>query len=523
MAPGSRIIRLTDAVWQRDPALRAALDGGLLMDFLRTRRWFAGKSAAQTAVFLAHDDGTMQPHWLIGWTELQQPGVEPQDYLLPLGLTWIDEAGGRLAALQADALATVVLNGRTGLVHDAFADDRFCRNLVKMIVRGAKVQLSGGWLKCAVTGAFADLVHECPEQWSLRRLDANSSNTLIAVGDRLLLKIYRRLQPGLHPELEIGRFLTDVAAFPHAAPLIGALEYENEEEGAVTTLALLQGFVPHQEDGWNYTQDVLKRLLADSRQPQAGADGHAPYLRFARTLGRRTGELHRALAQAAGDPAFDPEPMTATDWSGWRRQIRREAEAALDRLESVWRQFPPPARSLAKRVLKSRAGLMAQLDQLGLETGSAMKIRTHGDLHLGQVLVAGDEVILIDFEGEPARPLAERREKHLPLRDVAGMLRSFSYAAHAALHPLVETPALACFAANWEQQAGAAFLAGYAETADPGNAAHAIETQSLLKLCLLEKACYELRYELDNRPDWIAIPLGGLRKLLSLSLKDEWQ
>lgn len=496
--PVADIIRLTDAVWQCDPGLRAALDRGLLLDFLRTRRWFASKGEAQTVIFMAHDEGSIQPHWLLGWAEVFQPGQQSQDYLLPLTLTWNDEADEQWTPLPADVVTTVELNGRRGWLHDAFADDRFCRNLLKMIVCGAKAPLSSGWLKCAVSRTMADLMYDHPEQWPIRRPDSDSSNTLMVIGERLLLKIYRRLQSGQHPELDMGRFLTEVATFPHAAPLIGALEYENEEEGTVTALAVVQGFIPDQIDGWRYVQEMLQQ-----RRINRG---------FALTLGRRVGELHQALAQTTGDPAFDPEPATPADWLVWLNRIRGELATTLDRLESIWRSYQEPARSLAERLLQNRPALMTQLENLEWATGWVMKTRIHGDLHLGQILVSGEAVTIIDFEGEPLRTLAARRDKQLPLRDVAGMLRSFNYAAQTALRSQPDDPEFTQFITDWERQTGAAFLTGYAETADPDSA----QNPMLLKWCLLEKAGYELRYELDNRPDWIAIPLGGLCELFLL-------
>ena len=353
----------------------------------------------------------------------------------------------------------------------------------------------------------ADLIYERLEQWPIRRLDFDSSNTLMVIGERLLLKIYRRLQSGRHPELDMGRFLTEVAAFPHAAPLIGTLEYENEEEGTVTVLAVVQGFIAHQIDGWRYVQEMLQQRRMDHR--------------FALMLGRRIGELHQALAQTTGDPAFDPESMTATDLSAWLSLIQGELATTLDRLRSAWRQLPESAQSLADRLLKSRPALMAQLEKPESITGCVVKTRIHGDLHLGQVLIAGGEVVIIDFEGEPARNLDRRCDKQLPLRDVAGMLRSFNYAAQTARSSRSDDAAFANFIANWEQHACTDFLAGYAETVDSTHAADSTQNRVLLKWCLLEKACYELHYELDNRPDWIAIPMRGLCELLSLPLKDE--
>ncbi|HCB14867.1 MAG TPA: alpha-amylase, partial [Gammaproteobacteria bacterium] len=357
-------------------------------------------------------------------------------------------------------------------------------------------------------------------------------------------------------ELEMGRFLTDVAAFGNAAPLAGALEYENEEDGTVIALAILQGFVANQGDAWTYTLDYLKRFFDDRLSQQTepavleadeSSSPHAVFLLFATTLGRRTGELHRALAQTTGNPAFDPEPITVADMTRWLDQIRDEVEMTLERLKQAKNRLPEPVQALAEQVLEAqiglpRAGRYASLAAQVLEvrgaaaarsvqveamTPHAMKTRYHGDYHLGQVLVAKDDVIIIDFEGEPARSLEERRGKHSPLRDVVGMLRSFNYAAHAALRQATADGAsnqeeLIPHAHDWEQQTRMAFLAGYTETAgdSPGYPADPDQVRVLLELFALEKACYELRYELDNRPDWVEIPLGGLCELLSFETKD---
>ncbi|MCB1919414.1 MAG: alpha-amylase, partial [Candidatus Competibacteraceae bacterium] len=384
----------------------------------------------------------------------------------------------------------------------------------------------------------------------------DSSNTTIAIGNRMLLKGYRRLQPGISPELEMGRFLTDVAAFGNAAPLAGALEYEDEENGTVIALAILQGFVANQGDAWTYTLDYLKRFFDDCLSQQTepavpetdeSPSPHAVFLLFATTLGRRTGELHRALAQTTGNPAFDPEPITAADMTHWLDQIREEVEMTFERLRQALDRLPEAVRDLANQVLDAQIGLpragryaslaaqvleargaaAARSAQVEAMTPHAMKTRYHGDYHLGQVLVAKDDVIIIDFEGEPARSLEERRGKHSPLRDVVGMLRSFNYAAHAALRQVTADGAsdretLLSHAHEWEQQTRTAFLAGYTEAAgdSPGYPADPDQVRVLLELFALEKACYELRYELDNRPAWVEIPLGGLCELLSFESKD---
>ncbi|HRD49092.1 MAG: maltose alpha-D-glucosyltransferase [Candidatus Competibacter sp.] len=503
--------------------LREKLVRDVLPDFLPTQRWFAGKGdRIERVEFNPYAVWAEQTEWVLARIRVwlaDRP--EPQDYGSPLALAWEDDGEEKLRSLWPYALARVRARAKMGLLYDAFANEIFGQSLVKMIACNAHISLGSGGLRFSATRAFASLAGENPERLPIQRLARDSSNTTLNIGDRMLLKGYRRLQPGINPELEMGRFLTDVVGFPQAAPLAGSLEYE-DQDGTLTTLALLQGFVANQGDAWSYTQDYLKRFLDDCRQPpeEAQATGemlHAPYLLFAATLGRRTGELHQALAQVTGDPAFDPEPITAADMTDWLDQIREEVKTTFERLEQFRHRLPEPTRSLAERALESWGTAAARAAPGAARTPQAMKTRYHGDYHLGQVLVAKDDVIIIDFEGEPTRPLAARRGKHSPLRDVVGMLRSFNYAAHAALRQATtdgtrDQVVLLPQVSVWEQQTRAAFLDGYAQAAGdgPGYPTDPDQIQMLLELFTLEKACYELRYELDNRPDWVAIPLGGL-------------
>ena len=522
----------------------------VLPEYLPSQRWFAGKSGQIEKVeFEKYDVWPDRNEWLLARIRVWLVGrPEPQDYGLPLALAWEDDGDGdeRLRPLWPYTLAKVRVRARMGLLYGAFADERFCQHLVGMIARGARVPLGQGWLQFSSTRAFAELAGETPETLPAKRLALDSSNTTLAIGDRLLMKAYRRLQSGINPELEMGRFLTEIE-FPNIAPLAGALEYE-DGTGDSTTLVLLQGFVPNQGDAWSFTLDYLKRFLTDCfEQPDAvrdaGEDVHAVYLLFANTLGRRTGELHRALAQATGNPAFDPEPITVIDMAKWLDHIRQDAQTTVERMRQALDRLPEQTRSLAEQVLATeigvpRAGRYASLAMQVLEsrgtaatraaqiealTPHAMKTRYHGDYHLGQVLVAKDDVIIIDFEGEPSRSLAERRAKHSPLRDVVGMMRSFNYAAHAALRSATadgiwDRAVLIPHMIDWEQKSRTAFLDGYVAAAgdSPGYPADPDQVRVLIELFTLEKACYELRYELDNRPDWVEIPLGGLRELLSL-------
>jgi maltose alpha-D-glucosyltransferase/alpha-amylase len=472
--------------------------------------------------------------WMVGWSESQQ-------YALPLALAWEEDGEEKLRPLWPYALARVRIKARMGLLYGAFADERFCQRLVELMAQDAQIPLGQGWLRFSTTRAFAKLAGNTPGSLAAKRLALDSSNTAIAIGDRLLMKAYRRLQPGISPELEIARFLTE-HAFPNIAPVAAALEYE-DEVGERFALVMLQGFMENQGDAWSYTQDYLKRCLMAGLEPpqnveKEGRGVHASYLLLAAVLGQRTGELHHCLAQANADPAFKPEPMTTADVVAWLERIREEALATLAQLRQAQQRLPEPIRPLAEQVLAAEialpqsgcdATLASQIlksdDIAAIEilTPQAMKTRYHGDYHLGQVLVTKEDVIIIDFEGEPSRSLAERRAKHCPLRDVVGMLRSFNYAAHMALRQATadgirDRATLAAYLNDWEQQSRQAFLESYVAAVgdSPAYPTDPDQVQMLMELFTLEKVCYELRYELDNRPDWVEIPLRGLQEVLGL-------
>ena len=342
------------------------------------------------------------------------------------------------------------------------------------------------------------------------------SNTTLKVGERLFLKFYRKLQPGLNPELEIGRYLTEVAHFPDIVPVAGAVEYRSED-GTTFTLALLQAFVTNQGDGWDYTVEYLVRFLEDRRT--AGPlpeDAHGAYLALIRTLATRTAELHGALAAATTDPAFAPEPIGARDLSAWKQQVVAEIDETLKLLAIQVPALPENIRSDADALLGERDLLLQRIERCASAGASGLKTRHHGDYHLGQVLLRRNDFVIVDFEGEPARPLSERRAKHSPLRDVAGMFRSFAYARNAArLRCSIESSEDCArwdgLMIRWEEETRQAFLEVY----DPIARSHGLyaslaEAQPLIELFEIEKALYELRYEMQNRPDWAGIPLRSL-------------
>jgi maltose alpha-D-glucosyltransferase/alpha-amylase len=346
-----------------------------------------------------------------------------------------------------------------------------------------------------------------------------SSNTTVRVGDQFFLKVYRKLQPGVNPELEIGRYLTEVAHFPNIVPVAGAVEY-TAKDGTVMTLALLQAFVMNQGDGWDYTVNYLVRFLEDRRTGASlPEDAHGLYLALMKTLAIRTAELHVALSRPTTDPAFTPEPITAADIETWKSHALAEADKTFEILTNALAQttaaLPPEVAAHAESLLKRRALLLRRIESSATTVPKGIKTRRHGDYHLGQVLVRRNDFILVDFEGEPGRTLPERRIKHSPLTDVAGMLRSFAYARRAAVlrgpHPGDQAGKLEPLLEKWEQETRQTFITAYDEIARASGLYESLqEMRPLLQLFEIEKALYEVRYELGNRPDWASIPLRSL-------------
>jgi maltose alpha-D-glucosyltransferase/alpha-amylase len=507
--------------------VRAQLERDLLPAFVAAQRWFAAKGETLKRVALLDyvQWGKAPSSWLITLASAELGRSAPQTYLLPLALVWEDAPEERTRAVQDAIIARVRQQGRVGVLADAFADEDFCRALAAAIGAGEDIRCAHGTIRFTRTRAFADLAgSDAAWQGQVRSTGGQSSNTVLVLGERLLLKAYRRLHAGINPELEIGRFLTETVSFSHVVPVAGAIDYV-AADGAATTLALLQGFVDNQGDAWGYTLNYVEQFLEQHRAgvvpAGAASEIHGGYLALIRTLGKRTAELHAALSQRTGNPAFDPEPIEPRDVSAWVAHAHEVAATTLDRLERQRATLDPATQPLASQLLAARTELLKRIDLSNPGPVRAFKTRLHGDYHLGQVLLAQNDFIITDFEGEPARPLAERRQKDSAFRDVAGMLRSFNYAMHQSIaHATVERPdalqSLQAPARAWEAVAKTAFLEAYRDTAlSKGLFVSWDEIRGLLELFLLEKAFHELSYEVDNRPDWVRVPLAGLLDLLS--------
>jgi len=504
--------------------VRTQLEREALPAFVQQRRWYAGKGSQVKRVTLPDTvEWTVGGRtWLVAIARIEPSEGESQAYFLPLTIAW-EQDEERWRALAPLAVAKVRQQADVGVMADALGDEAFCRAVVGAIADSLSVKTGRGKIVFTPGRIFAEAAGVSPQELKVAFPGAQSSNTVVSLGDRLFLKAYRRLQPGVNPELEIGRFLTDVVQFANCVPVAGSVEYV-AEDGRVATLAILQGFVDNQGDGWSHTQSYLDRFLdealalTEARPPEP--DVHGGYLALVRTLGRRTAEMHAALARSIGDAAFDPERIMPGDVARWAKRAHDEAVVALDHLERGLPRLTDAAQEEARRLLSRRAVVLSRIDAHSADRSAGSKTRVHGDYHLGQVLLVQNDFVISDFEGEPARPIAERREKQSPLKDVAGMLRSFDYAMHAALlRERVERPGLRThldrLGSEWLMQARASFTAGYDAVAkEAGLASCENEAGGLLELFLLEKSLYELRYEVDNRPDWVRIPLRGLLDIL---------
>jgi trehalose synthase-fused probable maltokinase len=445
------------------------------------------------------------------------PGQAPLHLFVPLALVPTEEADA-VHVVAAPPAQGAQAGGDMRLV-EAFSVDAFVRAWIEALLRGGGEASGAGRLRAGRTERLARAGLEPGGRWAIRRGGAEQSNTSIRVGDGAILKAIRKLEEGVHPELEVGRFLTGEAGFAATPALLGWTELDGAIGAGAATLSVLQAFVPNEGDGWSWVLDRLSRVAAPGEGSTRELDEATAWLR---RLGQRTAEMHRAFGADTADPALRPEPVQAADLRGWTEAAEAMAGRALDGLAAAGTQLDPQGRDLAEALCACRAELTERLRAALGGAPAFAKTRHHGDYHLGQVLVAGGDAVIVDFEGEPLRPLAERRAKHAALRDVAGMLRSFAYAAAAATRALPERlPSAGRAAAErrlaaWEAEASQAYLDAYLDAARgaPGCPAERAEAERVVRFFMLEKALYEVAYELANRPDWVDIPLRGVLALL---------
>ena len=540
--------------WQELFSVKARAKADLeriLPGYLSGCRWFSGKAhtirSARVLEAIAVSGATM-----VTFVQVEYPDAEAQTYLLPL--TFADGPAELAGQGRRNVIARVRLQKRPGvqegLLCDATQAEELAHVLLEVIRRRRQLKGTKGTLAASSTRALRGVLVGADGPLTPRVLTGEQSNTSIIYGDRMILKLFRRLEAGTNPDLEIGRFLTEKKAFAHIPPLVGAIEYR-ERQGEPVTVAMLQGFVPNEGDAWRYTLDALEgyyeRALAQPHgalegvrhdrsplelvaqdMPQAVGELIGPYVQVAQLLGTRTGELHVALGSERTDPHFTPEPFTSHDQRSLYQSMRNQVAHVFPLLRKRLPKLPEDVREEARAVLSREAEVLQAFQSLHGRKMTALRIRCHGDYHLGQVLYTGKDFVIFDFEGEPAHSISERRLKRSPLRDVAGMLRSFHYAAHSA--PLSQAEKGGGVAATrphdrstmerwaqvWYQWISATFLKAYLAAASHSTFLPRSdeELRILVDAYLLEKAVYEVGYELNNRPDWLRIPLRGIDHLL---------
>jgi trehalose synthase-fused probable maltokinase len=503
--------------------------------FLVAQRWFGGKARQILEVEIVDaipiSGGDETSAILLVVTVKYLEGAE-ETYSIPVSLT--GQPGGEP---DERAIPKVKMgNGSVLMLEDAFSRRPLLDELLSIIQQEGEMPGEKGRLRGFRTAAFTELFASS-KPLPPRPLTGEQSNSSAIYCESLILKFFRRIENGENPDLEIGRFLTERAHLPHVPRIAGYIEYQ-VEEGTPATQAILQEFVSNQGDAWRYALKTLSAFYEGAgdfapEREDSGLEERSEFTGEAMTrllaemglLGRRTAELHLALSSENNDAAFAPERFTMEFQKSLETSFadltRRTLGLLLARMANVPEEYREKAAEIAARerdiLGRFQTGLSAPLD--------AMRVRIHGDYHLGQVLYTGCDFVIIDFEGEPARSLAERRVKQSPLQDVAGMLRSFHYAAFA---PLLAPSAnhsispkrmanMSRWAEAWSRCAANRFLGQYYETsgAAPFLPAGAQARAKLLEVYLLGKAVYELGYELNNRPAWVGIPLEGISRLLS--------
>jgi maltose alpha-D-glucosyltransferase/alpha-amylase len=529
----------------------AALHAGLpqiLPEYLLHRRWFGGKARKILSVevldvvpIVPIDDQTSRGYLVL--VQIRYESGPGDTYDIPL--VRLPDTASHAVSDPASVLKFRDENsGENIVLADALSDEQFLTCLLEATVHSASFRGTRGEAKALPTNALDALGPRSQGPLAPSLMKAEQSNTSVLYGRSLILKIFRRVEEGINPDLEIGLFLTEHTSFRNVPLLAGRIEYVSRE-GARTSLGVFQAYVPNQGDAWQFTlgslaeyyekvqsgetlsSDEIPRdsilALTDRPIPDEAKRQIGPYLQSAALLGRRTAELHLALASAQQYPAFTPHAISEAEQIAFVSSATDLLTANFNLLRRLRGDWPDHTRQAADDVLGLEDDARRRLQLFADRKLSALLTRIHGDYHLGQVLFTGSDFVIIDFEGEPARPLEERRKKRSPLQDAAGMLRSFHYAAYAPLlqqrdgQQLQNSEILGVWADYWQKWVSATFLKAYLEFSGGSQfiPQSREELALLLDAYLLDKAVYELGYELNNRPSWVGIPLEGISQLLA--------
>ena len=511
------------ATWVSLARTRGVFERDVLPTYLARTRWYPESSAREihptlTSAIPFCDIGDNRP-WLAFFEATTERG-ETTRYVLPMQIEWVRFDRERY---NPRAFAAVRQGAREGTLLDVATDQIFIALLLRNLRNSLIVEEQGARLEFRPTTRLSDRPIKTPEH--IRAVETEQSNSTALVDNDYVVKIYRKLESGINPEIEIGRFLTEVAGFANTPALLGSVELV--EGDRTSAIAIVHAFVENQGDAWTVTSAYLdrfveeQRLLAASERP-GESEEQVPYLRYMSQTGRRVAEMHVALAGSDQFPDFKPVATQPSDVQLWIEDVVARAGRVFDALKQRRDTAREADRALIDQALAQRPTLQDRLAALMPRDIGGLNIRHHGDFHLGQMLIVKDDIFIIDFEGEPRRPLSERRRKAPAARDVAGLIRSIDYSATAALGRALrvapdEQGKLAAALAEWRDRSVAAFLAAYREfMTDPRLwPAERPAAERMLNFFLLEKAVYEIEYELAHRPDWLRVPLTGMLRILS--------
>ncbi len=492
-------------------------------EFIARQRWFGGKAKQIRSVTVTDwaifDEG--RSAYLV--TAVKYDSGEEESYFVPLTMVFGEVAEAVRTTREMAIVAPIRSASREGLLCDAFVSESASQALLDLIRTGGSVQSVSGTIRGIASSILPTILAAGEATPAAHPSLAEQSNSSIIFGGSMIMKCFRRHEPGPNPDTEISRFLTERTGFRSIAPFGGAIEYARNDE-APSTLAMLQGFVMNDGDGWKWTLEKLdgyyKFCANESNESEISRFIRDDYFPASAELGRVTAEMHRALASGKDNPDFAPETMQTQEVEELCKGLAEHAAHTLEMLKANLGLLPEDALELGGVVAGRRRRILGRLHSLMSIQSPITRTRIHGDYHLGQVLRIQAGFVVLDFEGEPARSLAERRKKQPPLKDVAGMLRSFSYAAWSALSRYVlqthaENQQMEQWAKLWIRLVSDEFLKTYLAEMNCDSLLPKKDLNLVLDAYLLDKALYELGYELNNRPDWVRIPLMGIVSLLS--------
>jgi len=499
---------------------RTIFERDVLPAYLGRSRWFADKGSAHITARLKAHIPLGDPGGVLEIALVEAKGRrETAEYVLPLGVRWTRFERERE---NPRALAAARQGAREGTLLDVAADEDFISLLLDKVRKSEDIAMDGRRLEFRPGRKLAPEPLEPDTR--VRAVDTEQSNTTALVGSEYVVKLFRRAEPGVNPEIEIGRFLTDVVEFRHSPPLLGTVELVEEDRHSA--LAVVHGFVENQGEAWTVTSAYLDRFVEEQRllasDDAAQSSELTAYQRVMELIAMRLGEMQIALASRDDIPDFAPEPITSQDTSGWIKQAMWRAERVEEALKTRRDALPEADMAMVESLLASMPDLEARLRELLPDPVKGRKIRHHGDFHLGQVLIVKDDVSIIDFEGEPRRSMADRRKKAPAARDVAGLLRSIDYSTTAALERALrsapdEHGRIARALDIWRDRSAATFVDTYRKSVEGHSLwpANARKADRVLDFFLLEKAFYEIGYELAHRPEWLRVPLTGVLRIFS--------